>query len=94
MVAFIVGNGGPSTDVEIYSPNGLCQHILAPLPIAILPNPILMYINGKVLVCAETVFAYAEPNHVCWMYKPSENKWEKFNTYKPWEQLNRYVKFY
>jgi hypothetical protein len=43
-VAIIVGNIRTSDEVEIYSPEGKCQYNLAPLPLAILPNPILVKI--------------------------------------------------
>jgi hypothetical protein len=40
-----VGNIRTSDEVEIYSPEGKCQYNLAPLPLAILPNPILVKLN-------------------------------------------------
>lgn len=52
-VALIVGGKyGPA--VEIYSPEGKCQHRLPDIPIggSYLRIPILSYINGKIMSCA------------------------------------------
>ncbi len=43
-VAFIVG-GVETNSVEIYSPEGLCQHNLAPVPVANSGNKIKMNKN-------------------------------------------------
>ena len=51
-VALIVGGDGPA--VEIYSPEGKCQHRLPDIPIGgiYLHIPTLSYINGKIMSCA------------------------------------------
>lgn len=62
-VALIVGSGGHGPAVELYSPEGKCQHRLSDIPIEgdsfILP--VLAYIDGKILSCAgNTMVALGE----------------------------------
>ena len=53
-VALIVGGDMYGPAVEIYSPEGKCQHRLPDIPIggSYLVLPILSYINGKIMSCA------------------------------------------
>ena len=53
-VALIVGGDGYGPAVEIYSPEGKCQHRLPDIPIGgiYLNIPTLSYINGKIMSCA------------------------------------------
>jgi hypothetical protein len=52
-VALIVG-GNDGTTVEVYSPNGDCQHQLPNIPTVsgFLQYPTPAYIDGKLLACA------------------------------------------
>ncbi len=53
-VALIVGSSDQGPAVEVYSPDGKCQHRLADIPVggAYLHLPTLAYIDGKILSCA------------------------------------------
>ena len=53
-VAIIVGGAGVGPAVEIYSPEGKCQHRLPDIPIGgiYLHIPTLSYINSKIMSCA------------------------------------------
>ena len=53
-VALIVGGDRYGPAVEIYSPEGKCQHRLPDIPIGgiSLHIPTLSYINGKIMSCA------------------------------------------
>ena len=53
-VALIVGGVGHGPAVEVYSPDGKCQHQLASIPTGGLYQyvPTLAYIDGKILSCA------------------------------------------
>ena len=53
-VALIVGGDSYGPAVEIYSPEGKCQHRLPDIPIrgSFLHIPTLSYINGKIMSCA------------------------------------------
>jgi hypothetical protein len=53
-VALIVGSSDQGPAVEVYSPDGMCQHRLADIPVggAYLHLPTLAYIDGKLLSCA------------------------------------------
>ena len=53
-VALIVGGDMYGPAVEIYSPEGKCQHRLPDIPIggSYLVLPTLSYINGKIMSCA------------------------------------------
>ena len=54
-VAFI-GGGWPSRrSVEVYSPNGDCQHLLAPLPIQ-MESYIMRRYSDSVIACAGNLF--------------------------------------
>ncbi len=79
-VAFLVGNGQVSDEVEIFSPSGKCQHVLPSLPLAILPNPIVVFVEGRILLCADTVYSYTKSDSTCWSFTPGETKWEEFRT--------------
>ena len=56
-VAFVVGGYGddppPHNHVEVFSPDGGCQHIVAPLPIQQLINPVLVLLDGHIVACGE-----------------------------------------
>ena len=52
-VAFVVG-GSNNKNVEIYSPDGNCQHKLYPIPFqtqSSLYGPVVGYIDEKIYVC-------------------------------------------
>ena len=53
-VALIIGTLGLGPAVEVYSPDGKCQHQLANIPIegSTLRLPTIAYIDGKILSCA------------------------------------------
>jgi hypothetical protein len=91
-VAFIVGNVRTSDEVEIFSPDGKCQHSLATLPIAILPNPILFMFDEKIITCADTVYAYSEEDSNCWTYEAENDTWSRLETNKTWETFKRFGK--
>ena len=52
-VALIVGTNEFGPAIEIYSPDGKCQHQLAHVPIdgTLFHLPAIAYINGKILSC-------------------------------------------
>jgi hypothetical protein len=50
-VAFIAGGWNSLSAVELYSPNGDCQHLLAPLPIPLMQY-ILVRFKDSILACA------------------------------------------
>ena len=79
-VALLVGNGQVSDEVEIFSPSGKCQHVLPSLPLAVLPNPIVVFVEGRILLCADTVYSYTKSDSTCWSFTPGESKWEEFRT--------------
>jgi hypothetical protein len=74
-VAFVVG-GNDHTEVELYSPEGNCQHNLAPIPVSGLEShePILAYIDDKILACAGF-----EPNKNCYLYHPNNDSWSIYS---------------
>jgi len=76
----LVGNSRVSNEVEIFSPTGKCQHVLPSLPIEILPYPVVAFVEGRILVCADTVHSYTESDSSCWSFTPGQTKWEEFRT--------------
>ena len=70
-VALIVGGEG-KFDVELYSPEGGCQHLLAPVPgrMTEFLRPVLAYLGGKIMACHGS-----ENNVYCWAYEISNNTW-------------------
>ena len=50
-VAFITGGWNTLTSVELYSPNGDCQHQLAPLP-RDLAGHVLAFHGNDIIACA------------------------------------------
>jgi hypothetical protein len=80
--------------VELYSPDGHCQHNLAPITVSGSESyePVLAYIDEKILACA----GY-EPNKNCYLYHPSNNSWENYSTskfthaYQPGESFNNKI---
>jgi hypothetical protein len=70
-VALIVGGEG-KFDVELYSPEGLCQHLLAQVPGSMTEfwRPVLAYLDGKIMACHGS-----ENNTDCWQYEASSNSW-------------------
>ena len=44
-------NGTLVSEAEIYSPDGKCQHVLAPLPIAV-QGLFLVLFNGSAVACS------------------------------------------
>jgi hypothetical protein len=39
--------------VEVFSPDGECQHQLASLPVPQLINPVLVLLDGQIVTCGE-----------------------------------------
>ena len=66
-VAFVVGGG--VLDAELYSPEGKCQHKLAPLPAEISYFPYLMVFRSQVIVCGLT------PGQNCFVYDIIKDSW-------------------
>jgi hypothetical protein len=62
-VALVVGNG---LSVELYSPNGNCNHKLANFPISC-DNPVLVYVNAMIIACSG--------GKSCWEYNVKEDNW-------------------
>jgi len=64
-----------SREVEIYSPEGKCQHLLKNIESHGFLRPILAYIRGKILACG------ANPglNMRCWSYNTQANTWTTIN---------------
>ena len=56
-----------SGSVELFSPNGQCTYLLAPLPFSAAKNPILVYLNQRIISCAG--------DYECWQYDPKQNSW-------------------
>jgi hypothetical protein len=77
-VAFVVG-GSVHKEVELYSPEGNCQHSLAQIPVSGSQSyePVLAYIDDKILACA----GY-EPNKDCYLYHPNNDSWSIYSTSK------------
>jgi hypothetical protein len=62
-VALIVGDGD---NVELYSPNGNCNHKLAAFPVAV-NNPVLVYADEMIIACSGGIS--------CWEYNVKEDNW-------------------
>jgi hypothetical protein len=75
-VALVVG-GNDHKEVELYSPEGNCQHNLAPIPVpgSQSHEPVLAYIDEKILACA----GY-KPNKNCYIYHPNNDSWSIYST--------------
>ena len=69
-VALIVG-GYTYTEVELFSPEGRCQHRLTPAPL-LLEEPVIAFIDEKVLAC--------DQGHDCFLYNPSNDSWSAYST--------------
>ena len=67
----VVGGEG-KFDVELYSPEGKCQHVLAKVPGRMTEfwRPVLAYLGGKIMACHGS-----ENNVYCWEYETSKNTW-------------------
>ena len=55
-VAMVVGGFGerpPNNLVEVFSPDGGCQHLLQPLPAPQLTSPVIGLLDGRVVVCGD-----------------------------------------
>ncbi len=70
-VAFIVG--GNNKNVELYSPDGNCQHTLKPIPNGAF-EPILAYIEEMILACG------GRGNTYCYLYHPNNDTWSHYST--------------
>jgi hypothetical protein len=73
-VALIVGHGD---SVELYSPNGNCNHKLAAFPVTTTNNPVVVYVNEMIIACSG--------GKSCWEYKIKENNWSVIAT-APFDQ--------
>jgi hypothetical protein len=67
IVAFLAG-GLSSADVEIYSPNGNCSNLLAPLPDET-ASPRLAYINQEIFYCP------SQNTIQCYVYDAETDNW-------------------
>jgi hypothetical protein len=76
-VALVVG-GYPHKEAELYSPDGNCQHNLAPVPISSdgFYMPVLAFIDNKILACG----GYNNKN--CFQYHPNNDTWSIFSISK------------
>jgi hypothetical protein len=76
-VALVVG-GYPHKEAELYSPDGNCQHNLAPVPISSdgFYMPVLAFIDHKILACG----GYNNKN--CFQYHPNNDTWSIFSISK------------
>jgi len=61
-------NNAATASFQLYSPNGLCQQQLAPLPAA-LYDMYLFYFNDKIMMCGHP------NNRQCWKYNIRYNEW-------------------
>ncbi len=70
-VALVVGGEG-KLDVELYSPESGCNHLLKSVPAQISEfwRPILAYIDNKILACGGS-----EGHKYCWSYDVANNNW-------------------
>ena len=94
-VALVVGGEG-KFDVELYSPEGKCQHVLAKVPGRMTEfwRPVLAYLGGKIMACHGS-----ENNVYCWEYETSKNTWSvltnsktNHNHFPGKSHFSRYVK--
>jgi len=63
-VALVVGGDPAGPSVEVFSPEGKCQHLLSSIPIGgpALHIPVLAYIEGNILACAGHSYGNATVN--------------------------------
>ena len=59
---------GFNTQIELYSPSGKCNQIIANPPISTMYTPVLLYSNGNIILCYPVSF--------CWKYIPEQSFWE------------------
>jgi hypothetical protein len=71
-VAFVVG-GYDHKEVELFSPDGNCQHKLASTPLAMV-EPVLTLIDDKILACG------GFGNRNCFRYHPNNDSWSVYST--------------
>ena len=72
----MVVGGYEITEVEVFSPNGGCQHILAPIPIKgqpTFPKAVLAYIDDMIYVCGSL------NNKHCWIYSFKDDSWAVYS---------------
>ena len=69
-VALVVG-GFDSSSVELYSPTGKCNHLLAPVPASGVKNPVLVYVDEMIIACQGGV--------ACWQYDTLKNSWTEIS---------------
>ena len=88
-VAFIAG-GDTMSDVEIYSPNGLCSAPLEPMP-KINYNHALFWRKKEIIACGGSV------DFNCYIYFITNNSWTLFSqagsSYPPYTMFNNKVFF-
>jgi hypothetical protein len=88
-VAFVVG-GNNHKDVELYSPDGNCQHSLSPIPVSGYES-VLAFIDDKILACGGL------ENKNCYLYHPNNDTWSVYSTsifthdYQPGEIFNEKI---
>ena len=89
-VAFVVGGGGHD-EVEIFSPDGNCQHRLASFPLSPIRQPVLAYIDNQVLACGGVT------NKDCFLYNPENDSWKVYSSadhkhdYQPGEVFEKKI---
>jgi hypothetical protein len=64
----VVGGSQSGKKVEVYSPDGMCQHNLAPLPVS-LNEPVPAYIDNDIFVCGGI------GNKNCYLYQTHNDSW-------------------
>jgi hypothetical protein len=62
---------GLEKSVELYSPTGNCNHLLAAFPITC-QNPVLVYVDRMIIACAGL--------QSCWEYNAKEDSWSEVAT--------------
>jgi hypothetical protein len=69
-----------TNNVELYSPNGKCQHLLAPIPTGqdFVLWPVLGILNGFIVACDYIELEKGDQN--CWTYHISNNSWSLLTT--------------
>jgi N-acetylneuraminic acid mutarotase len=74
-VAFVVG-GNVHKEVELYSPEGNCQHSLAPIPVSGSESyePVLAFTDEKILACG------GSGNKNCYLYHTKNDSWSVYST--------------
>jgi len=73
-VAFVVGGFGHK-EVELYSPDGTCQHSLAPFPVSGSEyfEPVLAFMDEKILACG------GRQNKNCFLYHSNNDTWADYS---------------